>query len=60
MVLLTRGEAGRGKLGIRADAQIDPDEVSAPQHKAYVSYCTSSCLREGESRLFGAATALAF
>jgi hypothetical protein len=31
-----------------------------PQYKAYVSYCTSSCLREGESRLFGAATALAF
>ena len=37
-----------------------PCRVADPDRKAYVSYCTSSCLREGESRLFGAATALAF
>jgi len=37
-----------------------PCRVGDPDRKAYVSYCTSSCLREGESRLFGAATALAF
>ena len=37
-----------------------PCRVRDPDRKAYVSYCTSSCLREGESRLFGAPTALAF
>jgi transposase len=37
-----------------------PARVRKPRDKAYVSYCTSSCLREGESRLFGASTALAF
>jgi len=37
-----------------------PCRVRDPDRKAYVSYCTSSCLCEGESRLFGAATALAF
>jgi transposase len=37
-----------------------PARPYKPRDKAYVSYCTSSCLREGESRLFGAATALAF
>ena len=37
-----------------------PCRVADPDRKAYVSYCTSSCPREGESRLFGASTALAF
>jgi hypothetical protein len=37
-----------------------PCRVADPDRKAYVSYCTSSCLRGGESRLFGAPTALAF
>ena len=37
-----------------------PCRVRHPDRKAYVSYCTSSCLREGESRLFGASAALAF
>ena len=37
-----------------------PARPVKPRDKAYVSYCTSSCLREGESRLFGASTALAF
>jgi transposase len=39
---------------------IVPARPRKPRDKAYVSYCTSSCLREGENRLFGAATALAF
>jgi len=37
-----------------------PTRPRKPRDKAYVSYCTSSGLSEGESRLFGAATALAF
>jgi hypothetical protein len=37
-----------------------PARPYKPRDKAYVSYCTSSCLREGESRLFGSSTALAF
>ena len=39
---------------------IIPARPYRARDKAYVSYCTSSCLCEGESRLFGAATALAF
>ena len=39
---------------------IIPARPYRARDKAYVSYCTSSRLREGESRLFGASAALAF
>jgi transposase len=36
-----------------------PCRVRDPDRKAYVSYCTSSRLRKGESWLFGSSAALA-
>jgi len=47
-------------LAVHYGVGIMPARPYHPRDKAYVSYCTSSCLREGESRLFGAAAALAF
>ena len=47
-------------LGEHYGVAIIPARPYRARDKAYVSYCTSSCLREGESRLFGASTALAF
>jgi hypothetical protein len=37
-----------------------PCRVRDPDRKAYVSYCMSSRLRKGESRLFGSSAALTF
>ena len=37
-----------------------PARPYKPRDKAYVSYCTSSRLRKGESWLFGSSAALAF
>ena len=37
-----------------------PCRVGHADRKAYVSYCTSSRLRKGESWLFGSSAALAF
>jgi hypothetical protein len=34
-------------------------QVNSPDVKAYISYCTSSRLRKGESWLFGSSAALA-
>ena len=37
-----------------------PCRIQDPDRKAYVSYCTSSRLRKGESWLLGSSPALAF
>jgi transposase len=46
-------------LGEHYGVAIIPARPYRARDKAYVSYCTSPYLREGESRLFGASTAMA-